>query len=49
MTLLMKQKTLVTGLNGDSAARTIENVPVTRISDAVRRYKVGITEDPWKN
>ncbi|MDC9581354.1 AAA family ATPase [Xenorhabdus sp. PR6a] len=26
----------------------LENVPVTRISDAVRRYKVGITEDPWQ-
>lgn len=26
----------------------IEQVDVTRISDAVRRYKVGITEDPWK-
>ncbi|MCC8365721.1 ATP-dependent Clp protease ATP-binding subunit [Xenorhabdus sp. PB61.4] len=25
-----------------------EKVPVTRISDAVRRYKVGITEDPWQ-
>lgn len=26
----------------------IELVEVSRISDAVRRYKVGITEDPWK-
>lgn len=26
----------------------IEQVDVTRISDAVRRYKVGITEDPWQ-
>ncbi|HBO23771.1 MULTISPECIES: AAA family ATPase [unclassified Providencia] len=26
----------------------IENVDVIRIGDAVRRYKVGITEDPWK-
>jgi ATP-dependent Clp protease ATP-binding subunit ClpA len=25
-----------------------EQVPVTRISDAVRRYKVGVTEDPWQ-
>ncbi|VAW78792.1 ClpB protein [hydrothermal vent metagenome] len=24
-----------------------EEVPVTEISDAVRRYKVGVTEDPW--
>ncbi|WP_283125735.1 AAA family ATPase [Providencia stuartii] len=26
----------------------IEQVDAVRISDAVRRYKVGITEDPWK-
>ncbi|EKT62957.1 AAA family ATPase [Providencia burhodogranariea] len=26
----------------------IEQVDITRVSDAVRRYKVGITEDPWK-
>lgn len=26
----------------------IEEVEITRISDAVRRYKVGITEDPWQ-
>lgn len=26
----------------------IEEVGITRISDAVRRYKVGITEDPWQ-
>ncbi|MBD2791935.1 AAA family ATPase [Xenorhabdus szentirmaii] len=26
----------------------LEHVPITRISDAVRRYKVGITEDPWQ-
>ncbi|HIE69841.1 MAG TPA: ATP-dependent Clp protease ATP-binding subunit, partial [Planctomycetes bacterium] len=26
-----------------------ENVEVTRISDAVRRYKLGVIEDPWKN
>lgn len=26
----------------------IEKVEITRISDAVRRYKVGITEDPWQ-
>ncbi|HEJ9485782.1 TPA: ATP-dependent Clp protease ATP-binding subunit [Proteus mirabilis] len=26
----------------------VEEVEITRISDAVRRYKVGITEDPWQ-
>lgn len=25
----------------------VESVPMERISDAVRRYKVGVTEDPW--
>ena len=25
-----------------------ENVPFDRISDAVRRFKVGVTEDPWR-
>jgi hypothetical protein len=28
-------------------ART-ENVAFDRISDAVRRFKVGVTEDPWR-
>jgi ATP-dependent Clp protease ATP-binding subunit ClpA len=27
---------------------TMEQVPVARIADAVRRYKVGVTEDPWQ-
>jgi hypothetical protein len=25
-----------------------EAVPISKISDAVRRYKVGVTEDPWR-
>lgn len=25
-----------------------EGVPVTKIADAVRRYKVGVTDDPWQ-
>ena len=25
-----------------------EQVPVTEIGEAVRRYKIGVTEDPWK-
>ena len=24
-----------------------ENIPVTKIGDAIRNYKVGVTEDPW--
>jgi len=27
---------------------TMEQVPVAKIADAVRRYKVGVTEDPWQ-
>lgn len=26
-----------------------ENVEVSQISEAVRRYKLGVTDDPWKN
>ncbi|MEH6658044.1 AAA family ATPase [Leeuwenhoekiella marinoflava] len=26
-----------------------ESIPVAQIADAVRRYKVGVTEDPWLN
>lgn len=26
-----------------------ESIPITQIADAVRRYKVGVTEDPWMN
>jgi len=26
-----------------------ENIQASEISDAIRRYKVGVTEDPWKN
>ncbi|MGJ8736210.1 AAA family ATPase [Zobellia laminariae] len=26
-----------------------ESIPITHIADAVRRYKVGVTEDPWIN
>lgn len=26
-----------------------ESVPLAHIGDAVRRYKVGVTEDPWRN
>ncbi len=24
-----------------------ESIPITQIADAVRRYKIGVTEDPW--
>ncbi len=27
----------------------VEGVPPSGIADAVRRYKVGVTEDPWRN
>lgn len=26
-----------------------ESIPIAQIADAVRRYKVGVTEDPWLN
>src|SRR5690606_28331599 len=25
----------------------VEGVPLEKVSDAIRRYKVGVTEDPW--
>ena len=40
---------ITAGFEGDSTLARIEEVEITRISDAVRRYKVGITEDPGKN
>ena len=24
-----------------------ENIPVTKVGNAIRNYKVGVTEDPW--
>lgn len=34
-------------LNAIAVLARVEGVPLTKISDAVRRYKVGVTEDPW--
>ena len=39
---------LLLDMNAIAQLARTENVPVTAISDAVRRYKVGVTEDPWR-
>lgn len=39
---------LLTDLNAIAQLGRSESVSFTRISDAVRRYKVGVTDDPWK-
>ena len=39
---------LLMDLNAIVGLGRTEGVPVTAISDAVRRYKVGVTDDPWK-
>ena len=39
---------LLTDLNAIAQLARSENVVVTHIGDAVRRYKVGVTEDPWR-
>ncbi|MGO3126923.1 MAG: AAA family ATPase [Luteimonas sp.] len=38
---------LLMDLNAIAQLARIEGVPMPRITDAVRRYKVGVTEDPW--
>ncbi|WP_313316456.1 AAA family ATPase [Stenotrophomonas sp.] len=38
---------LLLDLNAIAQLARVEGVPMARISDAVRRYKVGVTEDPW--
>lgn len=38
---------LLLDMNAIAQLARIENVPLNQISDAVRRYKVGITDDPW--
>ncbi|GKX63738.1 chaperone [Pragia fontium] len=40
---------LLLDMNAIAQLARIEGVAQDRISDAVRRYKVGITEDPWLN
>ena len=39
---------LLTDLNAIAQLGRSESVAFERISDAVRRYKVGVTEDPWR-
>jgi energy-coupling factor transporter ATP-binding protein EcfA2 len=38
---------LLADVNAISVLARVEGVPVEKIADAVRRYKVGVTEDPW--
>ncbi|TDK26270.1 ATP-dependent Clp protease ATP-binding subunit [Luteimonas aestuarii] len=38
---------LLLDLNAIAQLARVEGVPMARIGDAVRRYKVGVTEDPW--
>jgi ATP-dependent Clp protease ATP-binding subunit ClpA len=39
---------LLTDLNAIAQLGRSEGVPFDRIADAVRRYKVGVVEDPWR-
>jgi hypothetical protein len=39
---------LLTDLNAIAQLGRSESVPFDRIADAVRRYKVGVIEDPWR-
>jgi ATP-dependent Clp protease ATP-binding subunit ClpA len=39
---------LITDLNAIIQLGRTERVEVSQISDAVRRYKVGVTDDPWR-
>lgn len=38
---------LLIDINSISVLARVEGVPFDKIADAVRRYKVGVTEDPW--
>lgn len=38
---------LLADVNAISVLARVEGVPFDKIADAVRRYKVGVTEDPW--
>lgn len=38
---------LLADVTAISVLARVEGVPVDKIADAVRRYKVGVTEDPW--
>jgi ATP-dependent Clp protease ATP-binding subunit ClpA len=39
---------LLLDMNAIAVLAKVEGVPISEISDAVRRYKVGVTEDPWQ-
>lgn len=39
---------LLLDLNAIAILARVEGVPLVKIADAVRRYKVGVTEDPWQ-
>ena len=39
---------LLSDLNAIVQLARMESVPLVNITDAVRRYKVGVTEDPWQ-
>lgn len=41
------QGMLLADVNAISVLARVEGVGVDKIADAVRRYKVGVTEDPW--
>ncbi|MFT3718253.1 AAA family ATPase [Pseudorhodoferax sp.] len=38
---------LLLDLNAIAVLARVEGVPLEHVADAVRRYKVGVTEDPW--
>lgn len=38
---------LLSDMNAIATLARVENVAIDKIADAVRRYKVGVTEDPW--
>ncbi|KVC24913.1 ATPase [Burkholderia pseudomultivorans] len=38
---------LLADMNAIATLARVEQVPIDKIADAVRRYKVGVTEDPW--
>lgn len=39
---------LLLDLNAITTLARVEGVPLDKVADAVRRYKVGVTEDPWQ-
>jgi energy-coupling factor transporter ATP-binding protein EcfA2 len=38
---------LLLDLSAISVLARVEGVPIDKVADAIRRYKVGVTEDPW--